>query len=291
MWTGVLLGGLLAGGCQLSARSQSGGAIAKPGVSGGTMNSIYFEDTGGPLSQIIARTSLLLLGGVAAVGAATGGSVSSSTSSSGIYDSSGNRTGTRETTTYTGGTPDAAGGRAAQGVIDAASSRDLDVSGFTSGLEIASTKLGGDTSGWFLDAGFKSVTNHGSWGLRLVLKTAYGKVTQHDRTIRTFDESFVSETMGDATYTFGGARLGLGVSYRRVVELYAQIDLNTVGWFNPLRNDSADGDESPSPWSIGARATLGRGAFVQAAVMASRLDGEHTSTMLEVGVELSRRKR
>lgn len=286
-WVVVLA---LVTGCQLSMRQQSGGAISKPGVSGGTMRSIYFEDTGGPLSQIVSRLSLLVFGTLGAVGAA-GSGVSSNTTSSGIYDSSGNRVGTQETTTYTptGGT-NAEAGQRAQGLVDAAGSADLDVSGVTAGLEIASTKLGGDTSGWFLDAGFKTVKTYGAWGIRSVVKAAAGKVTQHDRMLRTFDNSFVSESMGDASYRFGGFRLGLGIQYRRTFELFTQLDLNTVGWLNAIRNDETGRDESPSPWTAGGRVMI-KGFYAQAAIMASRLDGDHTSTVLEVGFELTRRPR
>ena len=68
-------------GCTAGFRTTNGGAMAKPGVSGGVTNSIVLEDRGGPLT----RAGFAVLGIAAATGSVK--YTDSSSSDQGVYDS------------------------------------------------------------------------------------------------------------------------------------------------------------------------------------------------------------
>lgn len=272
-------------GCTAAFRTTNGGAMARPGVSGGVTNSIVFEDRGGPLT----RVGFGLLGAAAATGAVT--STGSSTSSTGVYDSRGNRTGTQTTTTYTG-TVDAAAGQRAQNLVDSgnnASDAALKAGAIdptqnyvspVGGLEIASRNLGGDTSGWMFDFGVKAAGRYGAWGLRWSARFGFGRFTFHERQLAV--GSLASTQMVDSQSTYIGFPLRLGVTYLGLLEVFARLDLNIVTAFNEAIGEE---DASPSPWRAGGRVFLFKRAYVEAGVMLSAMRKANTSTMLEVGLE------
>ncbi len=259
--------------------------MAKPGVSGGVTNSIVFEDRGGPLT----RVGFGLLGAAAATGSVK--STGSSTSSSGIYDSSGNRTGTQTTTTYTG-TVDPAAGQRAQNLVDSgnnAADATLKAGAIdptqnyispVGGLEIASRNFGGDTSGWMFDFGVKAARRYGAWGLRWSARFGFGRFTFHDRTLAVGSASFTQMVESQSTYV--GVPLRLGVTYGGLFEVFARLDLNFVTAFNEALGEE---DSSPSPWRAGGRVFLFKRAYLEAGVMVSAMRKANTSTMLEAGLE------
>jgi hypothetical protein len=272
-------------GCTAAFRTTNGGAMAKPGLSGGITNSIVLEDRGGPLT----RAGFAVLGIAAATGSVkyTG----SSSSDAGVYDSGGNRVGTQTTTTYSG-TVDPAAGQAAQNLVDsanAASNATLKAGAIdptqnyispVGGLEIATRNIGGDTSGWMFDFGVKAARRYGAWGLRWSARLGFGRFTFHDRNLAIGGVG--SMQMVDSQSTYVGFPLRLGVTYRGLLEVFARLDLNLVTVFN---EGIGEEDSSPSPWRAGGRVFLFKRAYVEAGLMLSAMRKANTSTMLEVGLE------
>jgi hypothetical protein len=272
-------------GCTAAFRTTNGGAMAKPGVSGGVTNSIVFEDRGGPLT----RVGFGLLGVAAATGSVkyTG----SSSSDSGVYDSSGNRTGTLTTTTHTG-TVDPAAGQAAQNLVDSGNSASdaalkagaidptQNYASPVGGIEIATRNLGGDTSGWMFDFGAKVARRYGAWGLRWSARFGFGRFTFHERNLAIGSVGSMQKV--DSQSTFVGVPLRLGVTYLGLLEVFARLDLNFVTVFNEAIGEE---DSSPSPWRAGARVFLFKRAYIEAGVMLSAMRKANTSTMLEAGIE------
>jgi len=267
-------------GCTAALRTSDGGAFTKPMGGGAQINSVYLGDRGG----IFTRLGLLSLGMVAAAG--TVDNVQTTSSTSGIYDTRGNRVGTATTTTTTG-TVNAQRAAEAQRAGDALNkAADAQLTGgaidptdnyeaMTGGLEVASTRLGGDTSGWMFDFGAKIGKRRGAFGYRAAIKVGFGKYTFHDR---MRDGMMLPES----TYTFFGFPLRLGVTYRGVVELYGQLDLNLVTTFNELLGDD---DTSPSAWRAGARVNVLKYFYAEATLAFSAMRETKTSTLLEVGLE------
>lgn len=272
-------------GCTAAFRTQDGGAMTKPGVAGGTTNSIYLGDRGGLFTQL--GIGLLTAG---AMGSAVR-TLGSTSSTSRTYDNQGNAVDvTTTTTTYEVDTAKAAAiAKGGENMSNAAKqdrdrgARDLnqDYNGLTGGLEIAMRRLGGDTSGWMADFGWRGTTRLGAWGLRGAAKLGFGKYTFHDRAVSR--GTATSIVMEDSTYAFFGFPLRLGVAYRGFVEAFAQVDLNIV----TLANDTLDDDQasSPSPWRVGARATLYRYLYAELTYAFSSMRAADTSTILEVGLE------
>lgn len=260
--------------------------MAKPGVAGGTTRSIYIGDRGGLFTQL----GLGLLFGVAAAGTVKPGPTT--TSSQGIYDGGGNRIGTRTTTTYTG-TVDAQAGQDLQRSYDAASGAaghqlrggaqdpTQKFDWVTGGLEIASQKLGGDTSGWMFDFGWKGGRRYGDWGLRSAVKFGFGKFTYEGRMVERLRTGAVA--VEDSDYTFFGVPIRLGITYRGAVELFGQLDLNLVTAFREAL--PGQDEASPSPWRAGVRVFAAKMFYAEAGVAMSTMRAVNRSTMLEVGLE------
>jgi hypothetical protein len=277
----VVLIAVASTGCTAALRTSDGGAFTKPTAGGAQINSVYIGDRGG----LFTRLGIATLGMAAAVG--TVENVQSSSSDSGVYDSSGNRIGTERTDTTSGSinTQRAQEGqRAGDQMIGAA---DAQLKGgavsqtdnyevVTGGLEIASTRLGGDTSGWMFDFGGKVGKRRGSFGIRAAIKMGFGKYTFQPR---MRDEVMLAES----TYTFIGFPLRLGVTYRGIVEIYGQLDINLVTTFNELIPD--ENNSSPSPWRTGARLSVAKYFYAEAALLFSAMRQEKTSALLEVGLE------
>lgn len=273
-------------GCTAAYRTTNGGALVKQGVQGGVTNSIVFEDRGGPLTRI----GFGLLGAAAASGAVR--STGSTTSESGIYSPGGTRIGTRTTTTTTY-TVDPQAARNAQALVDSGNKASDDAlragaidptQNYVSpvgGLEIASTKLGGDTSGWMFDFGVKAARRYGAWGLRWSARFGFGRFTFHGREVQKNSVAFT--TMEDTQYSFVGVPLRLGITYRGLFEVFARLDVNLVTAFlEALPEEHA---ASPSPWRAGARVFLFKRAYVEAGMMLSTMRAADRSTMLEAGLE------
>lgn len=273
-------------GCNVAYRTQDGGAMTKPGVAGGTTRSIYIGDRGG----ILTKLGIAGLTGVAMFGAVS--NVHTSESRSRTYDSQGRawETTTR-TTTYTvdRAKAEAIGKGGEQMAKDAEKqAKPMDVNesygGLSAGLEIAARRLGGDTSGWMFDFGWKGTWRRGAWGLRSSAKLGFGKYTFHDREVRRSLDTASAPVvrMEDSTYTFFGLPLRLGVAYRGVLEAFAQVDLNAVTAVGLIDDDQT---ASPSPWRVGARATVFRYVYAELTYAFSSMRAADTSTMLEVGLE------
>ena len=272
---------LLAAGCNVALRSSDGGAFARPAAGEAQIRSLYVGDRGG----LFSRLGLGALGGLAAMG--TVDNVNSSTTATPIYDGSGNRVGT-ETTTITSGTVNADRAAALQRTGDqATATMDDQLRGgaidptqnygsVTGGLEIASTKLGGDTSGWMFDFGVKGGQRYGAWGYRAALKIGLGKYTFHER-----ERDGVMHP--ESTYKFFGFPLRLGITYHGVVEVFGQLDLNLVTAFTESLPEEFD--SSPSPWRTGVRVTIARYVYAEAGIAFSAMRSAKTSTMLEAGIE------
>lgn len=249
-----------------SFRSSMGTALAKPGVSGGTTNSIRVADVGGPL----ARAGVLGLATLAAAG-----SVKTETTVEkwqvGDYEIT-------ETTTKIVGYDEAAMKASAALLESAASSQPM---GLQASLEIATRYLGGDTSGWMYNLGYGSEPFicgphlvcffYGGFG--------FGKYTFHDRTMRTVEDTTVVEAMGDSSSYYVGTPLRLTIAPVDLLRFYVQADLNLVTATNLALGESG----SPSPWHAGVELHLGI-VFGRLGVSSSRMTRESTSTMLEVGL-------
>lgn len=276
MWCRSLAVILVLGGCTAAFRTQSGGATARDGVSSGTTNSLYFSDRGG----LLTRAGLVALGLVAAAG-----SVENVKRESSVSD---NGDGTVTVHTRTSGTFNAASAAAAADILDAASDPHQNFGGLTGGLEIASTSLGGDTSGWMFEFGYAYATVfHSRWGFEGSAKFAFGGFTQHDRMIATFDTSssdagVVTNVKGDGTYDFLGFPIRAGITYRvapkTTIEPFVKLEWNLY----PV-NDNSQLTIDPSPWHFGGRFTILDYFYAEADVRFSGLRDSARSYGLEVG--------
>lgn len=256
--------------CTAAYKTTSGGATAKPGVEGGTTSSIYLGDRGG----LLTRLGLAGVGAAAAVGSVE--NVQSTTREVGRDD----RYIYTETTTT--GTVNAERARGAQQILDTAGDWKQDLGGLSAGLEIASTKLGGDTSGWMFDFGNTWTSKFGSWGARGSLKIKFGKMTFHDRVKRTVMNLGVSEVMEEQTYSLLGFPVRAGLTYRGIIELFFQADLNVITAFQ-MQELFTDLSPSPSLWHVGARLAAFKFLYVEAVMSVSAMRESRTSYGLEGG--------
>lgn len=262
---------VVASGCKgaqygASFRSSSGAALAKPGVTAGTTNSIRIADVGGPL----ARAGVLGLASLAAVG-----SVKTETTVEkwqvGDYEIT-------ETRSRIVGYDEAAM-KASQDLLETASSSQP--MGLQGSLEIATRYLGGDTSGWMYNLGYGSEPFicgphlvcffYGGFG--------FGKYTFHDRTMRTVEDTAVLESMGESESYYVGTPLRLTIAPFNLLRFYVQADLNMVTAMNLALGESG----SPSPWHAGVEVHVSI-LFGRLGVSSSRMTRDSTSTMLEVGL-------
>jgi len=263
-------------GCTAAFRTSSGGAIAPDGVSSGTTNSLYFADRGG----LLTRAGLAALGVVAAAGAVQ--DVKRESTISNNYD------GTVTVTTKTQGTFNAKSAQDAADILNAASDPRQNFGGLTGGLEIASTKLGGDTSGWMFEFGYAhAMTFHSRWGFRGSVKLMFGGFTLHDRMITSFDNStsetgVVTMVMGDASYKYFGLPVRAGLTYRFTpvtgLESFVKLEPN---WYPRTSTRSIDFD--PSPWHIGLRLSVLEFLYVELDARFSGLRESASGYGLEAG--------
>lgn len=254
--------------CTAAVRTHSGGALAKPGVEGGTSRSVYIGDRGG----LLTRLGMTAVGGLAALG-----SVTSATRTERVVGDTLYRTDTI--------TVDAERARRAQDTLDTANDWSKDLSHLQAGLEIAARDLGGDTSGWMFDFGqMVGVPITAGWALRGGIRLQFGRMTFHDRKKRIVENLVVREVMEDSTFTMFGVPTRVGITYRKMVELFFQADLNLVTVFNEFASATTEyGDNSsPSPWRTGARIGLGP-IYAEAQMMLSGLDEDRISYGLEAG--------
>jgi hypothetical protein len=166
--------------------------------------------------------------------------------------------------------------------------------GLCAGLEIASRALGGDTSGWMFDFGYATAATSTTsrWGVRASGKLAFGSMGLHHRELRSYapDED-ISMKAGDASYNFFGTFLRAGATYwlpvaRRnvaMVEGFVEADLNWLTVLDGQQTDGFDQLSHASPWSAGFRFTAIKVLYVEAKVLWSAMNREHTSTGLEAG--------
>ena len=289
-WCAVLIAGVgLAGGCKAGFRTSSGGATAPPGVGGGTTRSLVFGDEGG----LLTRAAVVGLGGVAA-GGAVRDVKTERTVTSGV------RPGERIITTTTTGTVDRKAAENALGIMQAATDPDTSFSSRSGGLgatlEIASTKLGGDTSGWMFRFGgvFRLTHNDGKilHGLRGTAGIGFGRFTLHRRLRRTYqDLNLVEDRMGDWDYNYLGVPLRAGYVVGKVLnqkavipyagaEVFVQADANVYTAFGVIIGET---DYSPSPWHAGIRLNYYIG-YLEAMVSMSSMNSNERSVGLEVGL-------
>ncbi|MBL0214297.1 MAG: outer membrane beta-barrel protein [Myxococcales bacterium] len=268
---------LLFAGCTAAFRSSSGGTTARDGVSSGTSNSLYFADRGG----LLTRAGLVALGLVGAMGSVQ--DVKNESHVTNNYD------GTVTVVTKSSGTFNAKNAQEATDILNAASDPHQNFGGLTGGLEISSTKLGGDTSGWMFEFGYAyAKTFHNRWGFEGSVKLMFGGETLHDRMIKTFDTS-TSETgvvtmmKGDASYKYFGLPVRVGVTYRvspvAILQPFVKLEPN---WYPRQRTLSIDLD--PSPWHFGMRLTAIRFLYVELDARFSQLRESALGYGLEVGV-------
>jgi len=277
MWCRSLVVILLLGGCTAAYRTQRGGATTRDGVSSGTTSSLYFSDRGG----LLTRAGLIALGLAAAAG-----SVENVRSTSTVSD---NGDGTVTVHTRTTGTFNAATAAAASDILAAASDPHQNYDGLTGGLEIASTSLGGDTSGWMFEFGYAYATTfHSRWGFEGSAKFGFGGFTQHDRMISTFDTTssdmgVVRSAKGDGHYDFLGFPIRAGITYHitptTTIEPFVKLEWNLY----PV-TDNAQLTIDPSPWHFGGRLTVLDYVYVEGDVRFSALRESARSYGLEVGV-------
>jgi hypothetical protein len=268
---------LLLVGCTAAYRTTSGGATAREGVSSGTTGSLYFSDRGG----ILTRAGLAALGMVAAFGAVRDVKSESTVTNNGD--------GTVTVHTKQSGTFNAHDAQAAADILNAASDPRQNFGGLTGGLEIASTSLGGDTSGWMFEFGYAyAKTFHNRWGLNLAGKLMFGGFTQHDRMITKFDTSssgtgVVTTTMGDSGYDFVGPTLRLGFPYRVRPDVFVEPVLKlALNWYP--RGVDNDIQFDPSVWQAGVRVTAMKYVYVEIDGRFSEFRESATSYGLEVGL-------
>ena len=240
--------------------------MAPPGVSSGTTNRIRISDSGGPLT----RAGVLGL----AFGASAGAVKNVQTTQTATRN--GNDVIVRTTTTATIDQEQAA---RAQGLMDAAVA-DAPVPLHAS-LEIASTSLGGDTSGWMYNIGFR--TDPVSVGKFAVLRASFGlgfgRYTFHDRERRSIGGSSDAGVIGDYRYTYIGSPVRITVFSTTWLRSYFQADLNWVTAWDVISFEPA----TPSPWRVGTQVNLGP-IFVQGEVAWSRMNSEDASVGIEVGI-------
>jgi hypothetical protein len=259
----------LAAGCGVSYRTSAGGATAPPGVSSGTTTGVRFSDRGGPLT----RGFFAMLGVAVAAGAAkqTGSSTSSWTA--------GDRRITETTTTYQ---VDTAAAQRGADMANAAADPDADFGGLEAGLEIATVKLGGDTSGWMYDIAFETPAAPVASFLDASVRfgVGFGRYTFHDRTQRMLSGLTVYEQPMDETkYTYIGTPVRLSFPHTRWLSSFFQADLNWVSMFNLMMGVRG----SPSPWHGGVKVKVGP-VFGQAMGSLSGMNEGARSVALEAGL-------
>jgi hypothetical protein len=250
-----------------SFKSNGGAAMAKPGVSPGRLNTVRIADIGGPLT----RAGLLGLSVGMAAGAVKVDSQTTTSHRSGDYI---------VTTTTTTGHIDA-GQAAAAGRMAELATADEPI-GLQASLEIASTSLGGDASGWMYNLGYGSDSFACAPGLRCRIYGGFqvGKFVFHDRLRRTRSSLGVLEEMDvDSSYWAVGTPLRLDISPIPIASVYVGSDINWV----PAFNQALFVTSSPSPWHAGVELTI-KLFFARAELTWSRMDRDTTSAALEVGV-------
>lgn len=267
-------------------RYASGGALSRVGVSSGGTGSIYLSDRGGPIS----RSLMLLVELLASPG------IFHDVQTTTYVDDRGDALVVHRTTTATVDPEELEDlTRATKLLVDPdvsfAERHAQGYSGLTGSIEIASRNLGGDTSGWRFGVGYEK-KEAGRIGYEAVAKLAAGSFTLHDRTLTGYDDvtAMPLAHRGDVTAPFLGFDLRLGVvytpsprtSFGTSVEAFVAPDLN----FLALLSDDKDPTQNTpaSVWRLGVRLTTAAYAYVEATYAVSRMDADHTSWGLEVGV-------
>lgn len=232
----VTLTALVLGGCAhakygASFKTSSGKALAPVGMSGGTTNIVRVADVGGPLS----RAALVGLSWLTAAGAYRETGRSTTTYRSGDYI---------VTETRSTGYVDQAQARQAEEIMKEAFGNEP--VGLQASLDIATRHVGGDTSGWMYQVGYKSDAFACTrfFACRFYGGLGFGRYTFHDRMVTN---AFGSQ-MADGTYTYIGMPLRLELAPTTFLTAFVQADLNTVTLANVIRHEEG----SPSPWHIGA---------------------------------------
>ena len=244
-----------------SFRHQQGAAIAPPGVAGGTTNTVRISDISGPLS----RAGVYGLAVLTAAGAYRETSRTTSSYRQGDYI---------VTETTSSGYIDQ-GTAAAAGELAAAAVGDEPV-GLQASLDIASRSLGGDTSGWMYQLGYKGEPF--LCGPRLMCRFyggfGIGRYTFHDR-MRTDGSGAVAE----ARYSYIGVPLRLDLVPSRFLTVFVQADLNIATVANAMFDELG----SPSPWHAGVEVKVGW-VFGRVQQSWGRATWDSRSTTLEVGL-------
>lgn len=258
----LLVGGACAGAKYGGSFKHSrGAALAPPGVSGGNTNSVRVADVGGPL----ARAGLYGLALVTAAGAYRETSRSTTTYRSGNYI---------VTETRSSGYIDKDTAEAAGKLAEAATSSEP--VGLQGSLDIASRNLGGDTSGWMYQLGYKGEPFAcGPIACRIFGGVGVGWYTFHDRLAADGSGRMIAES----EYNYFGIPLRLELHVLPGVAGFVQADLNLVTAFNAIGGDPG----SPSPWHAGVELKLGVlvGRITQTW---GRAKWDASSTTFEVGL-------
>ena len=224
----VLVGTLTLVGCRAGFKSASGGATSPDGLGRGATHSLRFYDEGG----LLTRAALAGLGVVAAAGAVENRKTT--------YEINQTDTGTVINRTDTG-TINTDTAKGAAGIMNAAGDPNTSFGtangSLAASLELASTTLGGDTSGGQFDFGYsyKYLQKMGNLGLAIrgYAGFGYGHYTFHERVMVATDRG--PPKFGDGTYKFLGipARIGAflfaaGGKFTTMVgvEAYAKLDIN-----------------------------------------------------------------
>lgn len=260
-------------GCTAGFRSQIGGATTREGASGGTMNSLYFTDRGGPLTKL----GLGLLG----VGY-TAGAVDELAKKSLVRVESDGQT---VVYTYWVKKIDVENMQRGLDLIQALGDYTQDYSGVTGELEIASTSLGGDTDGWRFGLGYRwgrPISEH--WNIELSGYLSFGSFVHHGRALKTYDKlsGQVMETMGDAVYDIAAVPLRLGFPFRVAPKTTIGPVFKIEPNFYPIFGDD-EIDFMPSPWSVGTKVAI---SYFYAELLGSMsaVRSSATSVNLEVGL-------
>lgn len=282
----VMCAGVLSAACSgaymLGYRAGHGNDLMPPTGSRGTTTSIRYRDYGGVLSKTLL---LLLTAPQAPQGTTTSETLSQSTSCGGGYCT----TYTRTEVTYTPPSPAAMAAyeervkdwseTVAPAILSGAFRAEAVV-------DVASTKLGGDTSGFMMALNFRIPTGKvlGFAGSNLSIGLAGGKYTMHGRNWQLVADdgtgvlSNTNVTGSIAAPYYGFPIKFTGLLTKRLA-LYAQSDLN----LQPMLAKTLDATPGPQTFRLGSQ-WMGPFFYVGGELSIDRMRVDSLTATAEVGL-------